>query len=388
MRTKALVRSAVIAGMLLGVSCGGNYTAEEFSARSAPTAEEHRQNVLGLQPPKRTRPVIAVLADNAGTETTDFLVPYGVLSESGLAEVIAVAPEAGPIKLMPALTVRAQQTTAAFDVSYPGGADYVIVPAMHHKDSPGVLDWIRAQADSGATIVAICSGALIVAETGLLDDHSVTTHWFDIDSLESENPTVTRIDNRRYVVDRGIVTTTGVTASVPVSLAIVEAIGGKPAAEALARRLGARDWSTTHESSAFRLNASSALVGLRSWISFWNHERIGIEVGDGVDEIALAFSADAYSRTYRSKAFAVAKEAGEVRTKRGLHLIPDMVGEQVDVHYSFRLEQEHHPVLALDAVLNDIEAHQGRSVAELVALQLEYPARQWERSQLPTRPIH
>ena len=379
MRTDLVVRSAVLALSLFGVCCGGNYTSPGPMARGGPTAEEQARNIHGLQPAKRTRPVVAVLADNAGTETTDFLIPYGVLAESNLADVIAVAPEAGPIKLMPALTVQPQQTTESFDANYPDGADYVIVPAMHRTDSPRVLEWIRAQAATRATIIGICSGAMVIAETGLLDNHSATTHWFDINALERHNPTVTRVDDRRYVVDRGIVTTTGVTASVPISLAIVEAIGGRPAAEALAHRLGASDWSAAHDSSAFRLRWRLVMLGIRNWLAFWSHERIGIKVKEGVDEIALAFSADAYSRTFKSKAFTVAGVPGHVRTKRGLHLLPDSVDDTADIHHFIEVSQDTRPLRALDAVLDDIGFRYGERVAEFVALQLEYPAREWDQ---------
>jgi len=298
------------------------------------------------------------------------------LTESNLADVIAVAPEAGPIQLMPALTIAPQQTTAAFDRLHPDGADYVIVPAMHRTGHPAVLDWIRAQSATGAIVVGICSGAMVIAETGLLADHSATTHWFDIDALERNNPTLTRVDDRRYVVDRGIVTTTGVSASVPISLALVEGIGGTTAATALARRLGLDgDWSAAHDSAAFALSWRSVRLAVGNWLSFWRHEIIGIEVGSGVDEIALAFTADAYSRTYMSKAVAVAEVPGTIRTKRGLELIPDYVGDAPMIDHVAPMPAGIQPVRALDLVLDQIESRYGEDVATFVALQLEYPMR-------------
>ena len=227
MKTRSLALAVMLAALLLS-SCGRtNAVAVTPGTSPRPSLAEHAASIAALRPPKRSRPVIAVLADNAGTETTDFIVPYGVLIESGVADVVAVAPEAGPIQLMTALTVEPQQTTAAFDQAYPLGADYVIVPAMYHTDSPAVIEWIRAQSNSGATIVGICSGARVLGKAGLLAGRSATTHWFDLDSLERENPELIRVDDRRYVVDRGVVTTTGVTASVPISLALVEAIAGQ-----------------------------------------------------------------------------------------------------------------------------------------------------------------
>jgi putative intracellular protease/amidase len=369
----SIALGAAVAAVVLTACLGAVVDTTGATERAELTAEEQQRTIAALRPPKRDRPLIAILADNAGTETTDFLVPYGVLAESNLADVIAVAPEATPIQLMPALIVSPQQTTAEFDDLHPEGADYVIVPAMHRKDSPRVLDWIRAQSASGAIIVGICSGAMVVAETGLLAHRSATTHWFDVDSLERNNPTLTRVDDRRYVVDHGFVTTTGVTASVPVSLALVEAIGGRGEAAALARRLGAGgDWSAHHDSAAFRLSWHSVGLAVGNWFSFWRHERIGIRVAPGVDEIALAFTADAYSRTYQSKAAAIAETVGSLQTKRGLTLIPEYVGETTEMDYFAPLSRTTRPIHALDAVLDDIGVRYGANVASFVALQLEY----------------
>lgn len=373
----AAVAAAVIAALL--ISCGREPGSTALTVEGVgPSVEEQKRSISALRPPKRERPLIAILGDNAGTETTDFLVPYGVLTESNVADVIAVAPEAGPIQLMPALAVVPQRTTASFDALYPEGADYVIVPAMHRTDAPAVLDWIRAQSATGAIIVGICSGALVVAEAGLLADRSATTHWFDIDSLERNNPSLTRVDDRRYVVDRGIATTTGVTASVPISLALVEAIGGKSAATRLARRLGAdEDWSARHESAAFRLNWRTAGLAIVNWVSFWRHERIGIRVRSGVDEIALAFTADAYSRTYRSKAATVAEAAGPLISKRGLVLLPDHFGDAAKIDQFVTVAMDTPAVEALDSTLASIRERYGDAVASFVALQLEYPG--WDR---------
>ena len=58
----------------------------------------------GYQPRfNRSQPVIAVVAENGYTELTDYVVPYGVLRESGVAQVWALATQAGPVRLFPAL---------------------------------------------------------------------------------------------------------------------------------------------------------------------------------------------------------------------------------------------------------------------------------------------
>jgi hypothetical protein len=79
-----------------------------------------------------------------------------------------------------------------------------------------------------------------------------------------------------------------VTASIAVSLALVEAIGGRATAAAVAAKLGVLDWNNRHRSDQFKLGFS-----------------------------------DVHSRTYRSKAYALAATNNTVISLRGLHIMPD-----------------------------------------------------------------
>ena len=107
------------------------------------------------------------------------------------------------------------------------GADYVIVPAMSRDDDPAALQWIRSQAAKGATIVGVCAGAKVVGDAGLLDGKRATTHWYFLKELREEHPAIRYVADRRLVVDRGVATTTGITASMPMSLTLIEAIAGR-----------------------------------------------------------------------------------------------------------------------------------------------------------------
>jgi len=242
------------------------------------------------------------------------------------------------------------------------------VPAMHRADDPDVLAWLRAQAAKRATVVGVCDGALVLANAGLLDGRRGTAHWFSRDGLRKEHPTLQWVPDRRYVVDRGVVTTTGITASIPVSLALVEAIAGRPAAAAVARRLGVAGWDAAHDSAAFRLDRGYVGTAAGNWLAFWSHETVGIPVADGVDEIALALAADAWSRTYRSQAAAVA--AAPVTTRRGLTLVPDGPDAASTDLPALATDR---PARALDDALGEIARRYGEPTAAFVALQLEYP---------------
>jgi putative intracellular protease/amidase len=323
----------------------------------------------------RERPVVAVVAYNAGTELTDFVVPYGILAESGVAQVFAVSTHKGPIQMSPALRFEAQSTVSAFDAQFPEGADYVIVPNVYEGASdPVMLDWVRQQAARGATIVGICDGVPVLANAGLLAGRRATAHWRTIDSLERKHPGTQWLRNRRYVADGNVITTSGVSASIPIAGALVEAIGGPAAAERVASSLGVADWSPTHNSEQFKLTASALFTLFRNKAMFWRHEALAVPATSGVDEISIALVADAYGRTRRSPVLSVAHSEAPVTTRRGLTLIPDRVAtREAQPKRTLALYESLPATQALDQALEGIAASYGRATAEFVALTMEYP---------------
>lgn len=351
-----------------------------LAAHSEPTASlppdrvssgEHQQAIEALKPPRRQRPAIAILGLNEGTEVSDLLSSYGTLSQSSVADVTVVAPRSDPIRLYPGgIRVETQATTAQFDATHPDGADYVVVPAMEPRDDPAVLAWIKAQHVKGAKIVSICNGSLTMSAAGLLDGRRATGHWYSIAQLQAEQPTMQWVRDRRYVIDRGVATSTGITASVPLMLALVEAIGGGGgAAEKLAQHLGVATWDAGHNTAAFQLTLEHKKTYVRNKLSFWRHETVGIRLEQGVDEIALGFIVDAYSRTELSGVVAVGDNGGFVESRHGLRLQPGTATGAATVLQP----QGDEPARSLDRELARIASRYDRSTAALVALTMEYP---------------
>ena len=365
------------AGVLaLGALAGGGLMLSLPPAPAAATPppippEEAAATLAALKPPKRTRPLVAVIGINEATETTDYLMPYGILKRADVADVMLLATQAGPVSLYPALTVEPEATTTAFDARYPRGADYVIVPAMS-RDDPAALAWIRQQAEKGATVIGVCAGAVVVAETGLLDGRRATTHWYFIKRLRKDHPRVRYVRDRRIVVDGGVATTTGISASMPMALTLIEAIAGRGKAEAVAREIGLEAWDARHASAAFRFNRPFAGTVLGNTLAFWNRETLGLELTPGMDEVSLALVADAWSRTYRSRAVTFSAGSQPVVSRNGVRVIPDRTA--ADWPERRRLSTvEARPAQALDAALEAIGTRYGDRTADAVAMQLEYP---------------
>jgi transcriptional regulator GlxA family with amidase domain len=345
---------------------------EDLTASPTPVpAAETTAMLEAFKPPMRQRPVIAVVGINDATETTDYLLPTGILRRADVADVHLVATGEGPVRLYPALTVEPDMTMAAFDSAYPDGPDYVIVPAMSRDDDPAVMDWLRQQAAKGSIVIGVCAGAKVVAAAGLLEGRRGTTHWFYLRELLQENPTVTYVADRRIVVDATVATTTGITASMPMALTLIEAIAGRHRAEAVATEIGLDTWGASHDSAAFRLTRPFATTVMGNVLRFWERDEIVLPLEPGLDTASLALAADAWSRTFRSRAVT---SAGETRVigSDGIVILPDRLAS-ASVIAAIAPPGSMKPALALDQTLEAIAARYGGATAKVVAMQLEYP---------------
>lgn len=327
------------------------------------------------------KPLIAIVGDNQGTELSDFVIPFGVLSEAAVADVLTVSTQSGPIRTFtdlgkPGFRIVTQASLDEFDAHHPEGADYVVVPALH--DTPAVVSWIAAQAQKGATLVSICNGGMVVAETGIMQGRRATAHWSTESHRLEHHAEVRWTKNARYVVDGNWVSSAGVSAAVPTSLALVEAIAGHDRALAVARQVGVTDWGTRHDSDAFQprsLATAWPLVKV-NFTNRWFHseETFHIDASQGIDEIALALTFDAYASTGRSKTVLVGSTANPVQTLHGLTILPDRAADELgEPNESLRLPDNQPSARALDSALDSIAMHYGRATAYGVALVFEYP---------------
>lgn len=358
---------AAAAGLVTAAVSASSWRTPENVVSARASGYENKQPMLRPLPNGQSTPVVVVLADNAGTETTDFIVPYTMLKHSGVAGVRAVATEDNAVELMPALRIRADETIEEFRRRQPDGADVVVVPAMHDQENPEILSFLRSQASMGALIVSICDGAWVVANAGLFDGRRATGHWFSSNSLARKFPETRWVKDSRIVADGNVISTTGVSASIPVSLALIELLAERAAAERVAARFGIGDWNWDHDSEAFGLSSGMLAAGLGNLGAFWRHEELAVEVDQGFDEIGLALQADAWSRTFRSTLSAF-NEAGEVVSSSGLTFITEVERrDSVELPMVGSTGER-----ALEETLSAIEQRYGTRTSNFVAVQLEY----------------
>ncbi|THV29534.1 GlxA family transcriptional regulator [Glycomyces paridis] len=132
-----------------------------------------------------------------------------------------------------------------FTMSVPFGldelraADTIVVPA-HETTAPVPADVAEAIRDAhreGRRIASICTGAGLLADIGLLDGRTATTHWRHVAELTGRFPDVRFDADKLYVDDRGVLTSAGVAAGIDLCLHMVRTDHGAAVAATAARRM-------------------------------------------------------------------------------------------------------------------------------------------------------
>jgi transcriptional regulator GlxA family with amidase domain len=148
-----------------------------------------------------------------------------------------VAPTAGPVASSNGLEVVAEH-----DIGVIRGAIDTLVIAGGFGTRRWVEDrklvaWIRRTAARSRRVASVCTGALLLAEAGILDGKRAATHWAFADELARRYPEVRVESDPIYLREGRIYTSAGVTSGMDLALALVEEDHGRDVALAVARWL-------------------------------------------------------------------------------------------------------------------------------------------------------
>ncbi|WHT15676.1 helix-turn-helix domain-containing protein [Crossiella sp. CA-258035] len=124
------------------------------------------------------------------------------------------------------------------------GADTIIVPSvpeavLHGTEplDPLLVKELQEAAEAGARIAALCNGAFVLAEAGLLDGRRATAHWNYTAELARRYPKVEVDDSVLYIDEGQILTSAGAAAGLDLCLYLVRQDLGAHVANQLARQL-------------------------------------------------------------------------------------------------------------------------------------------------------
>lgn len=129
--------------------------------------------------------------------------------------------------------------TTGLDLTACADADLVALPSgpMDTAPSPAVVEAVRAAADRGAYVIAVCTAAFTVAAAGLVDGRPCATHWRYAEALRARFPGVEVDADALYRQAGTVVTSAGTAAGIDACLHVVRAELGPTIAGRIARRM-------------------------------------------------------------------------------------------------------------------------------------------------------
>jgi transcriptional regulator GlxA family with amidase domain len=136
---------------------------------------------------------------------------------------------------------------------------------------PALRKWVKARAETSRRVASVCTGAFLLAASGVLDGRRAATHWSCCAELARRFPAVRVESDPIFVRDGHIWTSAGVTSGIDLALALVEEDLGRDVALAVARYLVVflkRPGGQAQFSTALSLQAAEDRFGkLHTWIA-------------------------------------------------------------------------------------------------------------------------
>jgi hypothetical protein len=166
------------------------------------------------------------------------------------------------------------------------------------------------------------------------------------------------------VSDGPITTTAGISAAEPATLELVRQLAGEDVMRRTAQRLRLPLPERRHDGADYRLTLKGMVLTVVNRGAFWAQEDVALPLSPGFDEHAFGTALDAWSRTYRSTAWAAGPAS--VRSRHGLVVYraqtpPDRFDRQVPLPQT------------TEAVFEQVRIAYGPRTARFVGLQFEHP---------------
>ena len=136
----------------------------------------------------------------------------------------------------------------------------IVIPAQHSR-SPKLLDWIRTRTTTTDLTMSVCTGAFVLAATGLLDNKRATTFHHAYDKFAAQYPKTTLVRGARFVEEGNLASAGGLSSGIDLALRVVERYYGRDAAERTADNLEYQGEGWKDPSSNARYAQSAAVTG-------------------------------------------------------------------------------------------------------------------------------
>ena len=177
--------------------------------------------------PSRSIPVAFVISE--GAVVIDFCGPWEVFNDVIAAshrpfQLYTVSDKTAPIRAGGGMKIVPDYT---FENA---PAPKVIVIPAQSEPSKAMLDWIRKSSQNADVTMSVCTGAFVLAKTGLLDGKSATTFHAAFNSFATEFPKIQLKRGARFVENGNLATSGGLSSGIDLALRVVERYYGREVA--------------------------------------------------------------------------------------------------------------------------------------------------------------
>lgn len=282
--------------------------------------------------PDPNKKIAVVISGADGAEIGDTLEAFEPLARSGAFNVYSVAPDrtllafgAGGMSGGSTLDFLPHFSFAEYDALVGRPPDLIAVPALPNyspEHDAAVLDWIRGHFGPNTTLLGICVGDEVVADTGLVAGHTATSNIHVFDYVESHEPDAHWLHNFRYYDDGAIVTSSDLTTGLDATLHLIDRYVGRAKALEVAREIGFTHTEVLDDprfdppplNEFIRVGAIAGLEGPK--------QQLGVLMYDGVTELGLSGIVDPLEGSLAARTLFVAPERNVIRSANGFLFVP------------------------------------------------------------------
>lgn len=169
-------------------------------------------------------------------ETLDVFGPlemFGMLPDQ--MTIVLIAEQQGLVK-----SAQGQAVFADHDWQNAPHLDFLLVPGgkgtRKEVNNQPLLNWIKFRSDNAELTLSVCTGAALLAKAGVLDGHKATTNKLAFDWVVAQGPQVNWIKKARWIDDGSVITSSGISAGIDMSLYVIARLFGEKIRDELAKR--------------------------------------------------------------------------------------------------------------------------------------------------------
>jgi transcriptional regulator GlxA family with amidase domain len=227
-----------------------------------------------------------VLLAFEGVQMLDLAGPAQVFAsandlEAGRYDIRVVSRAGGPVATSSGLAFATEPLATVAErpvhtLILPGGDQGV----RNALADPALMAWVTRMAERADRACSVCSGAFLLAATGLADGRRVATHWQAARLLQQAHPALSVDPEAIYVEDGKVWSSAGVTTGIDLALALVERDHGRDTAMRIARRLVVYMRRPGHQSQfSAALQGQSVADDRVAQLIAWMREHLAEDLG-------------------------------------------------------------------------------------------------------------